>query len=375
MFPRRIPIYTASLLYFLYDFHFQCTAFQSSPTFLIHRHTIGRIERTKTKRNVGRKYPLSKIELRLHWFDNNVFETSTVRDAVNDIISSGTSNPQVEAEILGDVSHILTDVAPFLQMSTLLYRICIFIGRIFAMESDYLPDQFIMKDDLLFQLPLLTLSATLAWNSMMPYLKAFYVKTTPLDDIVYRQLFEPVGVNFIQFRSMVATCIDWEILDPGSQIVCENEDPSAEGPVYLYWLYEGDVIGAYEGNLWTHIERHSGKSIDDPSAVGLLSDMKFLYSLDLKEKKKKNSNAVVIKYPMATFHVGQMGATLMRIESDALYELMEHDEHLEASIRQLLLKSLQRKVGLLLRSHSQPKPQADLPLEMEQYFEFSELEM
>ena len=69
---------------------------------------------------------------------------------------------------------------------------------------------------------------------------------------------------------------------------------------------------------------------------------------------------------MATFRVGQKGATLMRIEADALYELMEHDEHLANSIRQLLLKSLQRKVGLLLRSKSQPKPQMQLMPEVEE---------
>ncbi|KAI2489560.1 hypothetical protein MHU86_25029 [Fragilaria crotonensis] len=268
----------------------------------------------------------------------------------------------MEAELLGDISHVLTDITPLVGAPTLVFRLSMLIGRIFAMESDYLPDKLIVKDELFFQLPLLGLSAVLAWRSLIPYLKAVSTKTSKLDDHVFEQLFKPVGVNPIQFRSMVATCIDWVVLDPGSQVVCENEDPLADETVHLYWLYEGDVTGAYEGNLWTHIERHNGKSIDDPSAVGLLSDMKFLYSLDMKQKKKIDSDVEIIKYPMATFRVGQKGATLMRIEADALYELMEHDEHLANSIRQLLLKSLQRKVGLLLRNNRKGFANAlDLP--------------
>lgn len=289
-----------------------------------------------------------------------------LHQALPPTLSSTSTTPQLEAEILGDISHVFTDITPLLEAPTLIFRLSMLIGRILAMESDYLPDQMIVKDDLVFQVPLLGLSMVLAWRSLVPFFKAVTTKTTPLDEIVFKQLFEPVGVNPIQFRSMVATCIDWEILDPGAQVVCENDDPSADETVYLYWLYEGDVTGTYEGIHWTHIERHNGKSIDDPSAVGLLSDLKFLYSLDLKEKMKNKAEVENIKYPMSTFRVGQQGATLMRIESDALYDLMEHDEHLAASIRKLLLKSLQRKVGLLLRSKSQPKPQMKLMMELEE---------
>ena len=289
-----------------------------------------------------------------------------VNEAVQPTLSTAATTPQLEAEILADMSHLFIDITPLLEAPTIILRLSILMGRLLAMESDYLPDQMIVKDDLVFELPLLGLSSVLTWRSLVPFLKAVTTKTSALDEIVFKQLFEPVGVNPIQFRSMVATCIDWEVLDPGAQVVCEHDDPSADETVYLYWLYEGDVIGTYEGIDWTHIERHNGKSIDDPSAVGLLSDSKFLYSLDLKETRKNKVEIENVKYPMSTFRVGQQGATLMRIESDALYDLMEHDEHLAASIRKLLLKSLHRKVGLLLRSKSQPKPQMKLMMELEE---------
>jgi hypothetical protein len=230
------------------------------------------------------------------------------------------------------------------------------------MESDYISDRMFVTDDLYFNVPLLGVSLFLVWRSLAPILKAVILtKPSALDKIAFEQLFQPVGINWLQFRTMLASCLDWVWLEPGQVLECESEafNETASEKEYLYWLYEGDVTGYYEGNFLTNIERHDGKSIDDPSAVGLLADMRFLYNLDLKQKMKTQSDVEVVKYPMATFRVGKRGATLMRVEADQLYALMEHDEHMEKSIRQLLLKSLQRKVGLLLRSNSEEKQQKD----------------
>jgi CRP-like cAMP-binding protein len=57
-----------------------------------------------------------------------------------------------------------------------------------------------------------------------------------------------------------------------------------------------------------------------------------------------------MQYPMATIKIGEKETTLMRINSKILLELMDHDEQLALSIRSLLLKSLQRKVGHLLNA-------------------------
>jgi len=272
----------------------------------------------------------------------------------------GVSPALGAAEILKEAAHILGDVVPFLGAPTFMFRLSMLLGRIFSMESHYISDKVFATDDLFFDLPLLGLSVFLVWRSMFPILQAaLSAQPSALEKVAFGQLFEPVGINWIQFRVMLTTCLDWVSLEPG-QVLEGGETEGIMEPSgfenatsetsYLYWLYEGDVTGYYEGNFLTNIERHDGKSINDPSAVGLLADMKFLYNLDLKQKMKTQSDVEVVKYPMATFRVGKRGATLMRIEADRLYDLMEHDEHLEASIRELLLKSLQRKVGLLLRS-------------------------
>jgi len=106
-----------------------------------------------------------------------------------------------------------------------------------------------------------------------------------------------------------------------------------------------------------------------------LADMRFLYKLDqlnqfkqdekkinalrswvrpdkFNSKSSRESSAVAkpftSDYPMATITAGDKGATLLRINSAKLYELMDHDGQLADSFRALMLKSLQRKVGHLL---------------------------
>jgi len=253
-----------------------------------------------------------------------------------------------------------------------------------SMSSDYLPDQRIVPDDLIFQVPLLGVSLLLFTRSLLPIIKASFVSVTDLDNIVYELLFKPVGVSWWQFRSMVATCIDWQELEPG--YVLEGErDPSTLVPGddliedgrdtydsedhvdFLYWLYDGDVTAHYEGSFVTRIERTGGKCIDDPTAVGLLADMRFLYNLDMKNRAKQqvandrsDDRLDIVEYPMATIRVGNRGAKVMRIDSTNLLDLMEHDDQLAASIRALLLKSLQRKVGMLLRSTKEQTTDGDL---------------
>lgn len=264
-------------------------------------------------------------------------------------------DPEVEAEVFSNLSHAFGEILPLMGGPTLIFRLSILFGRTFQLAADYISDKSVLSKELPFELPLLGISLVLVWRSLAPILKAVFTTPSELDQIVFEQLFEPVGVNWLQFRSLLATaCIDWVEKDPGHVLESETESAVLDDTVYLYWLYEGEVSAHYQGDLMWEVERHDGKSIDDPTAVGLFADMKFLYSLDLKEKHDQSKEEVkIVRYPLATLKVGSKGASLMRISSSRLFDLMEHDEQLEASIRKLLLKSLQRKVGLLLRSKSE----------------------
>eukprot|EP00541_Cyclophora_tenuis_P003521 CAMPEP_0116561714 /NCGR_PEP_ID=MMETSP0397-20121206/11738_1 /TAXON_ID=216820 /ORGANISM="Cyclophora tenuis, Strain ECT3854" /LENGTH=281 /DNA_ID=CAMNT_0004087891 /DNA_START=661 /DNA_END=1506 /DNA_ORIENTATION=- len=267
----------------------------------------------------------------------------------------------LEEEVLRDMSHVVLDIVPLMGASTFVFRLSIVLGRAFEMFSDYLPDQYIVPDELVFEVPLLLLSLALFARSALPIVRASFVTVDELDNQVYEQLFEPMGLKWWQFRCLLATCVDWEDLEPGRVLECESEfdkpDERGNNDDYLYWLYDGEVTASYGGLFVTTIKRTEGKNIDDPSAVGLLADMRFLYKLDLQNRAKRKASKKerydpvdVVRYPMATIKVGSRGARVMRINSAKLLDLMEHDEQLAASIRALLLKSLQRKVGLLLRS-------------------------
>lgn len=227
-----------------------------------------------------------------------------------------------------------------------------------GIASDYLPDHIVKLNELIFDIPTLGLSLILFTSSMLPILRSVVIELTDLDRLVINQLFEPVGVSDLQYKSMKSVgCVDWVEVPAGTVLATENcLGGAAKDDDYLYWLYEGNAIFSYNQTVSYQVERTEGRSIDCPSALGLLADMRFVYRWDMEKKNEKifNPNPITPApdqpYPMSTITVGLEGATLMRINSLKLFKLMRHDEHLSSSIRALLLKSLQRKVGNLVRS-------------------------
>ena len=205
---------TAALIVVLFFPIFLCNAFRSSPLASQQIPSSTATGRTKSRRFASSplKHPVprprSSQQLQLLSLAHGGAE---IAQLASNFLTLDTSSTHMKAELLRDVSHVLTDITPLVGAPTLVFRLSMLIGRIFAMESDYLPDKLIIKDELLFQLPLLGLSANLAWSSTILFLKAVSTKTSTLDDQVFQQLFKPVGVNPIQFRSMVATCIDWVV--------------------------------------------------------------------------------------------------------------------------------------------------------------------
>jgi hypothetical protein len=277
-------------------------------------------------------------------------------------------------DLLKDISHVALDLFPYFAPTTVILRLSLVVGQLFDFASEYFPDGFVNPDELFFQICALVISFFLLSRSAYPLLRATLAKTTELDQIVFQQLFEPMDVSWLQYKSMLAAeCVDWIKVPPGHLLVSEDEGfvPLQEASIansrklqreemekveYLYWMYNGDVVLSFKGSHLYHIERSNGKSIEDPSAVGFLADMRFLYKLDHRKRKEMERKGVYpvhtqsMQYPMATIKIGEKETTLMRINSKILLELMDHDEQLALSIRSLLLKSLQRKVGHLLNA-------------------------
>ena len=174
-------------------------------------------------------------------------------------------------------------------------------------------------------------------------------------------------------------CFEWIDYEPGKVLIDENEHDNISSLIenedddtnnndnytnnstssdwkYLYWQYGGHTICSFRGKVLSSVERTKGMHIDYPGAQGLLGDTRFLYLLEeetSREKKTQKRRVGVmdddtIRDTIATITIGDTGAKLLRIDSPKLFDLMEHDERLESSIRLLLLKSLKLKIGNLL---------------------------
>jgi len=281
--------------------------------------------------------------------------------------SSSISDPVIEAEVLSDLAHVALDLSIFLTPVTVLLRAFSVIGRVLSMGADYIPDHAIRIDDLLFNSAMLAVYFLLLGKSVMPVIRGVFVKLSDVDEEIYELLFQPVGISRIQFKSIHAASIDYTDVDPNSNIFCEPHSPDNKNcdekdsngfcsSDYMYWLYMGDVETSFEGLPISYIERSNGRSIDDPAAMGLLGDIRFLNRLDKENNLPSLPN---FNYPLPTYKTGSKGVKLLRINSDKILELMEHDDELAASIRNLLLKSLQRKVGHLLMTKHVIVPQKD----------------
>ena len=315
---------------------------------------------------------------RAYWYGNQKlqrYRRGSSKCAFNILMTMSELIPQdSNLDPLKDISHVALDLFPYFAPTTVILRLSLVVGQLFDFASEYFPDGLVHPDELFFQTCSLVISFFLLSRSAYPLLRATLAKTTDLDQIVFQQLFKPMDVSWLQYKSMLAAeCVDWIKLPPGSLLVSEDEgfvplqDPSIansgklqreerEEVEYLYWMYNGDAVLSFKGSHLYHIERSDGKSIEDPSAVGFLADMRFLYKLDHRKRKEMERKGVYpmctqsLQYPMATIHIGEKETTLMRINSKILFELMDHDEQLALSIRSLLLKSLQRKVGHLLNT-------------------------
>jgi len=74
------------------------------------------------------------------------------------ILAAASYDPDIEAEVLVDVSHVIMDLPVFFRPSESLVRCFSVIGRILVIGADYLPDHTMHPEELAIQLFLLGIS-------------------------------------------------------------------------------------------------------------------------------------------------------------------------------------------------------------------------
>ena len=138
--------------------------------------------------------------------------------------AAASMDPEVEVEVLSDLGHLFCDIAVFITPETFLIRFAALCGRLLFMASDWAPDHYIRPDELIFQVMMLLSNIGLAGKSAYPLLKSMFVPTSDRDQDIYRRVFEPVGVTWVQYKEIAATCVDWIKIEPYSTIISEEED-------------------------------------------------------------------------------------------------------------------------------------------------------
>ena len=285
--------------------------------------------------------------------------------ATSNLLSS--ADPRLEVELLNDVSHVALDVTTFLSPRTAWLRLFGVIGRVLIVASDCIQevqDDTITLDEWAFQAVMLAVSIHLFARSAAPLVSAVFSVTalSVRDRRAYALLFQAVGLSVLQFKSLlVSSTLDWIELEP-----CASLDLDGD---YMYFLYSGEATMSVPDGGACAVGGGGGGAegaSSDPEAPErllassrIIGDVQFAKALEAsvyktataangKSDKKPDASSAATD-PMSRFVVGQGGASVLRISTHKLLELMKNDNELSTSIQRLVLICMQEKLSSTLR--------------------------
>lgn len=282
--------------------------------------------------------------------------------ATSNLLSS--ADPRLEVELLNDVSHVALDVTTFLSPRTAWLRLFGVIGRVLIVASDCIQDNTITLDEWAFQAVMLAVSIHLFARSAAPLVSAVFSVTalSVRDYRAYALLFQAVGLSVLQFKSLlVSSTLDWIELEP-----CASLDLDGD---YMYFLYSGEATMSVPDGGACAVGGGGGGAegaSSDPEAPErllassrIIGDVQFAKALEAsvyktataangKSDKKPDASSAATD-PMSRFVVGQGGASVLRISTHKLLELMKNDNELSTSIQRLVLICMHEKLSSTLR--------------------------
>ena len=269
-----------------------------------------------------------------------------------------TNDPQLEVEILNDVTHLALDVSTFLSPNTAWLRLFNVIGRVLILSSDYIQETHVTLDEWVFESGMLAISTQLFLRSVTPLMTAIFSMTalSVRDRRAYSSLFENVGLTILQFKSLLVTkTIDWVEYEPNTEVELDGE--------YMYFVYSGSAknqkdtlslaLGASSSSRLSIRPPTSSNSDNQegPRLRSVFGDVQFAEKLEdfTSKKSKKNSKSSKTMTNHTTlpssFIAGTQGAAMLRISTSKLLKLMKDDNELTASIQRLVLHCMQEKLN------------------------------
>lgn len=275
--------------------------------------TLAMLDQTSTTSVFTMVSPLLSMSFVTHPFASHVTATPTYID------------PVVEAELLTDMAHVALDFVAFFGPATMVIRLMAIIGRLFTIGADYVPDHAMNIEEVIFQAVMLAMASSGFIQSIMPAFLATSTQTTFRDSRIFLKTFSRAGMSWMQYKTMAAVALDWIQVDGGTIIMSEEmSNPSLQD--YFFFLYEGSV------------SIHSqGEDLIEVTTPSLLGEIQFARKLDGELEETD--------FPKTTIKAGVQGATLLRIHSSKLVNLMKNDDKLAKSIRSLIFKAMQEKLS------------------------------
>jgi len=267
------------------------------------------------------------------------------------------------AELFEDLSHLTLDLATFLSPDTVSLRLLLFLGRIFSIASDYIPDHKMYTEEEFFQLGMLTYSEyQLFIRSALPRIPLVIQNYENVDPAwtfryrrVYLKAFYSAGFSYSQYQVLQANGIlRWVTLAPFTNIALGREDE--ESADYMYLLYRGPiyhVINRKDDQRAFHLDLCDKKInliCDSMSARRLIEDKDqgienpSLYRLTTRSSSLSSSSSQ--DFPSRSLlQAGAAGAMLLEMNIQRLLDLMKDDDEISRCMKHLLLLGLEERLS------------------------------
>lgn len=167
---------------------------------------------------------------------------------------------------------------------------------------------------------------------------------TVRDRRAYALFFEAVGLTVLQFKTLIASrAVEWIEYRPNEQVELTGD---------MYFLYAGEA-----GHDNSSITDSTLASPEGPRTLRIFGDVQFAKTLESrfpknsKSDKKKRSEDSAVVAPSSNLLVGPNGATMIRISTSKLLQLMDNDNELSSSIQRLVLLCMQEKLSRTLHQN------------------------
>jgi len=278
-----------------------------------------------------------------------------------DLCSSGASslfclNENLAAEIFGDLSHLALDFATFLSPDTTSLRLLLFLGRIFSIASDYIPDHKMTAEEGLFQFAMLAYSSKQLIKSALPRVPLLqqhtYANEHPTLAFKYRRLylksFYCAGFSYSQYQVLlVSGALRWISLPPNTNMTLGQEEESDA----MYLLHRGPVYHIMNQDKILY-DASSTSRVNINLICGFISARRLIDDGIVNDRRASSNRAPrsfahdpnTSYSPSSILQAGADGAMLLEMNIPRVLEIMKDDDEISKSMKRLVFIGLQEKI-------------------------------